>query len=265
MISIPPAIRQYTAMDLAEALRLQVEWGADEALLDAPQDRRAAPKPVPAAAARPLPRPAGRAAAPLGPQEAEKIANGCNSLEELEAALAKFSGCALRETATQLVFGDGDPNAKIFLVGEAPGGDEDRTGKPFVGPAGQLLERMLGSIGLTRAQVRIANVVPWRPPGDRKPTDHEIALCLPFLLRHLALVNPEGVVLLGAVAAKALLPEPERNLGIRRLRGAWRQVPLPGFDAPVACLPTYHPAYLLRMASAKSEAWRDLLALKERL
>jgi len=265
-------MRQYRVMDLAEALRLQVEWGADEALLDAPQDRRgAAPAPVAA-----VPRPAaanaiaagprlGRATALLGPAEAEKIANACDTLEALEQALGNFSGCALRETATRLVFADGAPDARIFLVGEAPGGEEDRVGKPFVGPAGQLLDRMIGSIGLDRTRVRIANVVPWRPPCNRTPSDHEVAVCLPFLLRQIALVRPETVVLLGAVAAKALLPEPERSLGITRLRGNWRNVAIPGLEAPLPCLPTYHPAYLLRLPSAKAESWRDLLALRERI
>ncbi len=253
-------------MDLVEALRLQVEWGADEALLDDRQDRRAATpaaNPKPAAA----PRPVARAAAvlPAGPAEAARIANECATLEELEQALGSFTGCALRDTATQLVFADGAADAKVFLVGEAPGGEEDRAGKPFVGPAGQLLDRMLASIGLDRGKVRMANVVPWRPPGNRNPTESEVAVCLPFLLRQIALVRPQVLFLLGAVAAKAILPEPDRNLGIRRLRGTWRQVNIPGLDAPLPCLPSYHPAYLLRMPAAKAKSWNDLLTLRERL
>ncbi len=261
---------KYGYMNLIEALRLQVEWGADEALLDAPQDRRA---PAPAASAG-APAQAGRVHAPrhvarhatvlpAGPAQAAKVAEGCESLEALQAALAGFTGCALRDTATQLVFADGAADARLVVVGEAPGAEEDRAGRPFVGPAGQLLDKMLGSIGLERAAVRIINTVPWRPPGDRPPTEAEVALCLPFLLRHIALVRPRALLLLGAVAARAVLPEPERGLGIRRLRGAWRQVEIPGLAAPVACLPSYHPAYLLRMPSAKAEAWRDLLQLRE--
>jgi uracil-DNA glycosylase family 4 len=249
-------------MNLVEALRLQIEWGADEALLDAPQDRRAAPAPVlEQAPAKPKSlRPAS--ALPVGPAEASRIANACESLEALEKALNNFTGCALRDTATQLVFADGPADARIMLVGEAPGAEEDRAGKPFLGPAGQLLDKMFASIGLPRESVRIVNTVPWRPPGNRNPTDAEVAVCLPFLLRHIALVRPGAVFVLGAVAAKAMLPEPERGLGIRRLRGIWRQVEVPGVDAPMPCLPSYHPAYLLRMPAAKAEAWADLLSLR---
>ncbi len=268
VISIAQGMVKYGFMDLIEALRLQVEWGADEALLDAPQDRRAvAATPVAVAVAVAAPaaaRPAHRPAAlPAGPAEAEKIAAACESLEALEKAMAGFTGCALRDTATQLVFADGAADAELVVVGEAPGAEEDRAGKPFVGPAGQLLDKMLGSIGLDRTKVRIINTVPWRPPGNRAPSEAEVAVCLPFLLRHVALVKPRGVLLLGAVAAKAVLPEPERGQGIRRLRGTWRQVEIPGLVAPMPCLPSYHPAYLLRMPSAKAEAWRDLLQLRE--
>jgi uracil-DNA glycosylase len=253
-------------MELTEVLRLQMEWGADEALLEAPQDRRAANPatpltpalaPAPLAAARHL------AATPAGPAEAARIADACETLEALVKAMAAFTGCSLRDTATRLVFADGVPDARLMLIGEAPGGEEDRAGRPFVGPAGQLLDRMLGSIGLDRTIVRIANIVPWRPPGNRNPTDGEVAVCLPFLYRQIALVKPQGLLLLGAVAAKAILPEPERNLGIRRLRGTWWDVRIPGLTAPLPCLPTYHPAYLLRMSSAKAESWRDLLAVRE--
>jgi uracil-DNA glycosylase family 4 len=251
-------------MDLIEALRLSVEWGADEALLEAPQDRRGqvAPPPPPLPAPRKVARPTA-SALPAGPADAERIAASCETLEALEQALAKFTGCALRDTATQTVFADGAADAPLMLIGDAPGAEEDRAGRPFVGPAGLLLDQMLGSIGLERAQLRLGNVIPWRPPGNRNPTESEVALCLPFLLRHIALVRPHGVCLLGAVAAKAVLPEPERNLGIRRQRGVWREVPIPGLDTPMPCFASYHPAYLLRMPAAKAESWRDLIALKE--
>jgi uracil-DNA glycosylase family 4 len=254
-------------MELIELLRLQVEWGADEALMDAPQDRRGTkpPTPAPVSAPVPVPRPAARPAAamPAGPAEAARIAETCETLEALEKSLAAFTGCSLRDTATRLVFADGVPDARLMVIGEAPGGEEDRAGRPFVGPAGLLLDQMLDSIGLDRTMVRIANIVPWRPPGNRTPTDGEVAVCLPFLHRQVALVKPQGLLLLGAVAAKAILPEPERNLGIRRLRGIWRDVRIPGMEAPLPCLPSYHPAYLLRMPSAKAESWGDLLALRE--
>lgn len=255
-------------MELKDALRLQCEWGADEALAETPQDRRNAPAPASPPASAPAPlafqKPAPRRAAPAalaGPEDAARLATSCMSLDELEAAMRDFSGCALRDTATQLVFADGAADAKLVIIGEAPGGEEDRAGKPFIGPAGQLLDRMLGSIGLDRTKVRIINTVPWRPPGNRTPTEAEIALCLPFLHRQIALVSPAGLLILGAVAAKALLGA-EAQPGIRRLRGQWRQVRIEGLPSPLPCLPSYHPAYLLRTPLAKRDSWHDMLQLR---
>jgi DNA polymerase len=248
-------------MDMLEALRLQLEWGATEAYADAPQDRRlaapAAPAPKP-----PAPKPA-TPGLPAGPAEAARLAAACATLAELQAALASFTGCALRDTATHLVFADGDPGARIIFIGEAPGAEEDRIGRPFVGPAGQLLDKMLASIGLDRTNARIINTVPWRPPGNRAPTPSEIAVCLPFLHRHIALIRPKVLVLLGAVAAQAMLPEPQRGQGIRRVRGNWLDIAITGLDTPLPCLPTFHPAYLLRSPAEKKHAWHDLLALRE--
>ena len=220
-----------------------------------------APAAAPAlpAPARPLSRPtAGRPAA----AQAAALAATAGTLAELRAAIAGFEGCAMRDTATNLVFSDGNPEARIMLVGEAPGADEDRAGLPFVGASGQLLDRMLGSIGLDRSQVLITNILPWRPPGNRTPTENEIATCLPFVMRHIALVAPDILVLLGATAVRALTGQTE---GIRRVRGRWQALSVPGLDAPLPCLPTYHPAYLLRTPLAKREAWADLLALRARL
>jgi DNA polymerase len=252
-------------MDSFSALRLQLEWGADEALLDAPQNRLQS-KP-PAAAPPPKPRPAAQPAAalPAGPADAARIAAACHTLEDLRAALTNFTGCALRETATRLVFADGADQTNLMLIGEAPGAEEDRAGLPFVGPAGQLLDKMLASIGINRTMLRIVNVVPWRPPGNRTPAESEILLCLPFLHRHIALVRPEILVLLGGVAAKAMLPPEFRATGIRRLRGQWHNLQIPGLDAEIPALPTFHPAYLLRTASAKRDSWHDLIALRQRL
>ena len=256
-------------MNLVEALCLQYEWGADEALLDAPQDRRvSAPPPSPqsqpmaAPAAAPTRLAVKQATLPAGPAEAAERAAACQTLEELKAALNAFTGCALRDTATQLVFADGAEDAQLIIVGEAPGAEEDRAGRPFVGPAGQLLDRMLASIGLDRGKVRIINSVPWRPPGNRAPSESEIAICLPFLHRHIALVRPLGLLALGAVATKTLLPEAGGS-GIRRLRGTWRTAQITGLEAPLPCLPSYHPAYLLRTPLAKSESWQDFLTLRE--
>lgn len=255
-------------MELLDLLRLQWEWGADEALLEAPQDRRRAavpPLPPPVAVARLSPSPAPRRAAASAlatPADAAKLAATCSNLSELETVMRDFDGCALKQTATQLVFADGAADARIVIVGEAPGGEEDRIGKPFVGPAGKLLDKMLASIGLDRTMVRIINTVPWRPPGNRTPTESEIALCLPFLYRHIALIAPLGLLALGAVATKALLGA-DAQPGIRRLRGRWRQVAIEGLPSPCPCLPSYHPAYLLRTPMAKKDSWQDLLNLSE--
>lgn len=253
-------------MELLDALRLQWEWGADEALLDTPQDHRHAPPPVvvPVTLKQPKPVPSHRSALtpPAGPAEAARQAAACASLAELEQAMRDFDGCALKQTATQLVFADGAADARLIIIGEAPGGEEDRAGKPFVGPAGQLLDKMLGSIGLDRTNVRIINAVPWRPPGNRTPTESEIALCLPFLHRHIALMAPWGIMTLGAVATKALLG-PIAQPGIRRLRGRWQQAGIDGLPTPLPCLPSYHPAYLLRTPMAKKDSWQDMLTMYE--
>ncbi|MBN8891410.1 MAG: uracil-DNA glycosylase, partial [Rhodospirillales bacterium] len=162
-------------------------------------------------------------------------------------------------TATKLVFADGNPDAGLMLIGEGPGAEEDRAGLPFVGPSGQLLDRMLASIGLDRTRYLITNLIPWRPPGNRNPTDAEVLTCLPFLLRHIALVRPRRLVLLGKLATQALTGS---NAGITRMRGKWLPVTVPGLDQPVPALPMLHPAYLLRNAGAKREAWSDLLLLR---
>lgn len=240
--------------ELVAALVLQLAWGADEALEAAAQDRFAPPPAPPLLAMR-----TGGAVA-----RAEAAAAAARTLAELRAALAEFDGCALKETATNLVFADGDPSAPVMIVGEGPGAEEDREGLPFVGPSGRLLDRMLASIGLSRRDgtVYITNVLPWRPPGNRSPTDGEIAVCLPFLRRHIALAQPKILVLAGGVPARALLGARE---GITRLRGRWRLLDIPPLAAPIPTLPTLHPAYLLRNPGAKREAWADLILLRRRL
>lgn len=269
-------------MDAATALAWQIAMGADEALADAPIDRaRAAPPP----AARPtIPRPAvprpaaaprAEPAAPRQParelpaaSRARALADAAQTLPELAEAIQGFDGLVIRETATQLVFADGVPGAAVMVVGEAPGADEDAQGKPFVGRSGQLLDRMLGSIGLSRAPgagqmpFYITNIVTWRPPGNRNPTDEEVALSLPFLWRHVALARPRLMLLAGGVSAKALTGRAE---GILRLRGRWFDLPIPGLEAPVPALATLHPAYLLRSPGAKRDAWADLLSLRDRI
>lgn len=187
------------------------------------------------------------------------------TLPELREELMRFEGCTLKRTAMNLVFSDGNPSAPIMFVGEAPGEDEDRQGRPFVGVSGQLLDRMLKAVGLDRTTMYISNILFWRPPGNRSPTDAEIAACLPFAERHIAIVKPKVLVPLGGVAAKSLLRTKD---GIMRLRGRWTEYrPLPGsgLSEPVPCLPIYHPAYLLRTPAAKRQAWQDILALSRKM
>lgn len=261
---------------LLAALALQLDWGAEEALEDAPPDRSpahaAAPAPASAPAVAPPPRgpaaPRLVAATPAVPASpaatrAAEAAATATSLDALRAAIAAFDGSALRETATNLVFADGAPESRLMFIGEAPGAEEDRLGRPFVGQSGQLLDRMLGSIGLKRDEggFYITNILPWRPPGNRTPTDAEVNLFLPFVLRHIALARPRHVVMLGGVSAKTLLRAKD---GITRLRGKWHRIAVDGLGE-VPALATLHPAYLLRTPAAKRDAWADLLMLRRTL
>src|SRR5207302_169806 len=258
-------------------LEWQIAMGADEAIGETAPNRLA-PKPL--AEARPAP-PTPRSAAPpiaaaslVAPpgalaeslaeaaQSARRLAATAETIEALAALVAGFDDCPLKRTATKTVFIDGNPAAPLLFIGEAPGAEEDRIGRPFVGRAGQLLDRMLAAIGLDREMVQITNVIYWRPPGNRKPTTAEIAACLPFVLRHIALAAPQVLVLCGGTAASALLPVSD---GITRLRGRWFDLAVPGLAMPVPTLPMFHPAFLLRAPERKREAWRDLLSLKARL
>lgn len=194
--------------------------------------------------------------------EARHLAAGAATLQDLAAAVAAFEGCPLRGMgATQSVFGRGDPNAPVLVIGEGPGAEEDRMGQPFVGKAGKLLDRMLAAAGLT-GKVFITNTVFWRPPGNRTPTPQEQAVCAPFVERAFALLQPKAVLLLGAASAKSVLQTED---GIMKMRGQWREWRLAegGLSAPV--LPTLHPAFLLRQPQAKRQVWADLLALSARL
>lgn len=197
-----------------------------------------------------------------------KLAAQANTLEELRQAIAEFEGIAIKKTATNLVFCDGNPQSTVMLVGEAPGADEDRLGKPFVGISGQLLDRILKCIDLSRLEedtkrsVYISNILNWRPPGNRTPSPAEVDVSLPFIERHIALVNPKILILCGGVSAKALLASGD---GISKLRKSWRtyQTLTPGLGVGVAipCLATYHPAYLLRTPSQKKAVWEDILTV----
>lgn len=237
-------------------LEWQAELGATEALCDAPVDRyaleQAPPKPKPGAAPPPPPKPKE-----VDPVEvAQKAAKAAASLPGLRDALEAFDHCDLKRGARNLVFSDGQPGARVMIIGEAPGREEDLQGKPFVGRAGQLLDKMLEAIGLSRAEsVYITNVLPWRPPQNRDPLPAEIAILTPFLERHVALAEPDILVLMGNISCQAVLGK----RGITRLRGKWDQA----WTKPV--IPMFHPAYLLRQPSQKRLAWADLLELKARL
>jgi DNA polymerase len=203
------------------------------------------------------PRPANGAV-----QTAYALAAAAQDVEALRHALAGFDDCPLKKTATNLVFFDGNPSARLVFIGEAPGAEEDRQGLPFVGPSGRLLDRMLASIGLDRSQVLIANTVFWRPPGNRNPTTTEMAMCLPFVERLIELVDPVFLVTLGGAAAKSLLARPE---SVGRLRGQWLSYATPGLSRPVQARVMYHPAYLLRTPAQKRQAWGDMMEIKRKL
>ena len=253
----------------AEMLSL-LEWyraaGVDLAVGEEPVDRFAQRPPArPAAAA-----PAAAAPEPLrtalttslasDPSEARALAAGAADLAELRRILDAYDGCGLKQRATQLVFADGNPEARIMLIGEAPGAEEDRQGKPFVGRSGQLLDRMLAAIGLDRSKVYIVNTVPWRPPGNRTPTPEEMALCLPFLHRQVELVAPRLIMTLGGPAMQTVF---STTNGILKMRGKWSEVGVGNHR--VEAMPTLHPAYLLRNPAAKQQAWRDLLSLRMKM
>jgi uracil-DNA glycosylase len=262
------------------------EAGVDALLGEAPIDRFAAepPKDAPAASgevvrpqaerrvetpprtvvAADLDRNGRMAAAPpasdAAVMAAREAAKGAASLEELRAILERFEGCALRNTASRLVFADGNPQARVMFVGEAPGRDEDIEGLPFVGRSGKLLDRMLAAIGLDRTSVYIANIVPWRPPGNRTPTPQESAICLPFITRQIELADPDLLVTMGQPATQTLL---ETKDGITRTRG--RSLAYRTGTREIRAIPTFHPAYLLRQPLQKRLAWRDFLAIKKAL
>ena len=267
---------------IARLIAWQVEAGADEAILETSVDRyRASAAPLPKPSAVPA-RPPGLAEAPVPPLKpalravppkaappaspaaasARELAAAAKTLGELTEALAAFDGCALKKTATNLVFADGNPEARIMFVGEAPGADEDRAGKPFVGVSGQLLDRMLAWIGLDRQRFYITNIVFWRPPGNRTPTSDEVAACLPFVHRHIELVAPAILVTVGGPSTETLL---HRSDGISKLHGRWFEYQTPGLERPIPTFPIFHPAFLLRSPAQKRAAWRDLLLLDQKV
>jgi uracil-DNA glycosylase family 4 len=265
------------APTIRQLLAFYLEAGVDCALTDEPVNRLSDPDTAPAPPKtepqeappprtfmeRPAPIPAARGDAPspeAAISSAREAARTAPSLEVLRALLEKFDGCALKNTATRLVFSDGNPQARVMFVGEAPGREEDIEGLPFVGRSGQLLNRMIAAIGLDRTSAYIANVIPWRPPGNRTPTPQETQICLPFIQRQIELVNPDVLVTLGNPSTQTLLSTRE---GIMKTRGRW-------FDYDtgtrvIRALATFHPAYLLRSPSYKRMAWQDLRSIAKAL
>jgi len=194
-------------------------------------------------------------------QNARELCAKAQNLTQLKEIVETFDGCALKLTAKSTVFGDGNEHAKLMFVGEAPGADEDRIGLPFVGRSGRLLEKMINAIGFKREDVYITNIISWRPPGNRTPTDAEVAICLPFLKRQIELVSPKIIVFLGSSAANALL---ENTDSISRLRGRFFDYPLPNNDV-ISAVATYHPAFLLRNSAQKAKVWSDFLRILKKL
>lgn len=271
----------FSPQDAAALLRWYVDHGLDETIGEEAIDRFALPPPAAAVAATapavatpaaPTPiraavaPPVARAPVPLESpklaEDARAVARQANTIAELEEAVRAFEGCALKRTAKNTVFADGVAGSPVMIVGEAPGADEDRLGKPFVGVSGQLMDRMFSAIGMSRERdLYITNILFWRPPGNRTPTLAEQATCLAFTRRHIELAKPKIVVLAGGTAVKAVLNTTE---GITRLRGKWTTLTLDD-GSEVPALPTFHPAYLLRTPASKRQSWADLLSLDKRL
>jgi uracil-DNA glycosylase family 4 len=266
--------------DLASLLKWYVDQGVDEAIGEQAIDRFAAPAPSPAPMPSPAPVQAPTPIRPLAPpapaavrgpvpiespqlvEDARALAQRCASIADLEEAVRAFEGCALKRTAKNTVFADGVVGSPVMIVGEAPGADEDRLGKPFVGVSGQLMDRMFDAIGMSRERdLYITNILFWRPPGNRTPTLAEQAICMAFTRRHIELAQPKVLVLAGGTAAKSVLDTTE---GIMRLRGKWTSLGLDNGSA-VPTLPTFHPAYLLRTPASKRQSWSDLLSLDRKL
>lgn len=266
-------------LNSAQALKWLVDMGADEITSDTPinrfviQPQNNNPKikdtatrivqPVDEPVSRPEPVGKNQMAPSEGAHYAASVAAAAKDIKKLRAAVEQFEGCALKFTATTTVFSDGNPNADLMIVGEAPGVEEDKRGRPFVGASGVLLDKILHSIDLDRSKdCYITNVLFWRPPGNRSPTNSEIAACLPFVWRHIELKNPKVIILLGGTASKTILNTQE---GIMRLRGKWSNIQLANTKREIPCMPTFHPSFLLRQPNQKREAWRDFRAVKTKL
>lgn len=264
MLATNPINTDISAMSNKFLLEWQLAAGVDEIILDSPTNYFAIPITSPKIE---IPKPEAKTPLHHSPSlavaSAREIANSCNSLAELEATIRAFDGCALKKTATKTVFADGNPNASIMLIGEAPAADEDMQGIPFCGESGQLLDKMLAAIELTRAEnIYLTNTIFWRPAGNRQPTPEEIAICLPFVEKHIALIAPKILILAGGVAVRALL---KNDQAISRLRGKWYEYNNEYLAAPIKTTLLYHPSYLLSQPQFKKQAWEDLKMIKAEL
>ena len=236
---------------------------AQAVLKDAEAEREAQASATPVGRSGPTPvRPADTGVGEEAMKSAVELAGNAKTIDDLREALEGFDGCPLKKTAMNLVFGDGNPKAPIVFIGEAPGADEDRQGLPFVGASGQLLDKMMASIGLDRSQVFISNTVFWRPPGNRTPNQGEIAVCLPFVERIIELIDPAVLITVGGPATHSLLAQ---QGSVSRLRGRWFTYETPRMSHPIAASAIYHPAYLLRTPAQKRQAWADMIGIKAKL
>ncbi len=258
-------------METQKILEWYLEAGVDETISESPidyfllsQEKLKTPpsndtnKPI---ATQTQPRPATIAvttSTPIISNNARELCDKCANLDELRTVLENFEECSLKFSATNLVFGEGNPQAKLMIIGEAPGADEDKSGRPFVGKSGQLLTKMLKSINIEREDVYISNILPWRPPGNRKPTIEETSVCLPFIKKHIELVSPDVLLLLGGSSASSLCNTSD---GISQIRG--KKLTYDAQDGgEIIAIPTFHPAYLLRTPAQKAKIWQDLLTIK---
>lgn len=268
-------------MQPADLLKWYLEMGVDETVMPDPFNHFAAPPPIATfqeeadiMARKAQPRadqatdahPPGVSLASPAPSaamaEAKKLADAAQTRDQLKQAVLAFEGCALKKLATNTVFSDGNPESSIMLIGEAPGAQEDQQGIPFCGPSGQLLDKMFATIGLTRQNIYISNTIFWRPPGNRQPSKEELAICQPFVEKHIALINPKLLVLCGGTAVGAML---RRDIGISKLRGKFHEYSNSYMDKPVPTAVIFHPSYLLRSPGQKRLAWHDLLRIRQHL
>lgn len=257
-------------MKIEETLKWYLEAGVDEAVDAAPVNRLAKKNPpspsVVSVAAKPAAITAIHTEPPVVPSaaiaQARQLADAATTLDELRKAIQEFNGCTLKKTATNTVFADGNPKAQVMVIGEAPGAQEDEQGIPFCGQSGQLLDKVFKSIGLDRTTFYITNTVFWRPPGNRQPSKEELAICQPFLQKHIALVSPRLLILAGSTAASGVL---QSNLAMSRLRGKTHSYSNPYLEKPIPVFVIFHPSYLLRSPGQKRLAWHDMLAIQDYL